>query len=152
MILSNIPNGIETVLTIYDNYTKHGIEIIKDFENNLPEVYCFPDELNQVWTNLIYNSIQAMGGIGKVRITVRSFIENKKKGMLVEIEDYGPGIPEEIQDKIFEPLFTTKKAGEGTGLGLHICKQIMEKQKGSIDFESIPGKTVFRVKFGFSQS
>ena len=57
-----------------------------------------------------------------------------------------------LQDKIFEPLFTTKKAGEGTGLGLHICKQIMEKQKGSIDVQSIPGKTIFRVKFGFSQS
>ncbi len=152
MVLSNIPNGIETVLTIYDNYTKHGIEIIKDFEKNLPEVYCFPDELNQVWTNLIHNSIQAMGGIGKICITVKSLIENEKKGMLVEIEDYGPGIPEEIQDKIFEPLFTTKKAGEGTGLGLHICKQIMEKQKGSIDVQSIPGKTIFRVKFGFSQS
>jgi two-component system NtrC family sensor kinase len=152
MILSNIPNGIETVLTIYENYTKHGIEIIKDFEKKLPEVYCFPDELNQVWTNLIHNSIQAMGGIGKIRITVKSLVENEKKGMLVEIEDNGPGIPEEIQDKIFEPLFTTKKAGEGTGLGLHICKQIMEKQNGSIDVESIPGRTTFRIKFGFSQA
>ena len=93
-----------------------------------------------------------MGGIGKIRTTVRSIIEIEKKVMLVEIEDYSPGIPEDIQDKIFEPLFITKKAGEGTGLGLHICKQIMERQKGSIDLESIPGKTVFRIKFGFSQA
>lgn len=71
--------------------------------------------------------------------------------MILEIEDNGPMIPEKIQGKIFEPLFTTKKAGEGTGLGLHICREIMEKQKGSIDFESIPGKTTFRIKFGFFQ-
>lgn len=152
MILTNVPNGIETVLTIYENYTKHGIEIIKEFEKNLPEVYCFPDELNQVWTNLIHNSIQAMGGVGKIRITVKSILDDTdRNGMQVEIEDNGPGIPEDIQDKIFDPLFTTKKAGEGTGLGLHICRQIMEKQKGSIEVESIPGKTVFRIKFGFNK-
>lgn len=71
--------------------------------------------------------------------------------MILEIEDNGPMIPEKIQGKIFEPLFTTKKAGEGTGLGLYICKQIIEKQKGSIEVESIQGKTTFRIKFGFFQ-
>ncbi len=93
-----------------------------------------------------------MGGVGKIRITVKSILDDTdRNGMQVEIEDNGPGIPEDIQDKIFDPLFTTKKAGEGTGLGLHICRQIMEKQKGSIEVESIPGKTVFRIKFGFNK-
>jgi len=140
--LADIRDGMETVLTIYHNSTKHGIEIIKNYDE-VPMIYCFADELNQVWTNLIHNSIQAMNGVGKIIIDLK-LIENNF--ILVSIEDNGPGIPANVKDKIFEPFFTTKPRGEGSGLGLHIIKKILEKHNAEIQLETEPGKTKFIVK------
>ena len=140
--LADIKEGMETVLTIYHNAIKHGIEIIKNYDE-IPMIYCFPDELNQIWTNLVHNSIQAMDGKGTITINIHT-IENG--GVLsISIEDTGPGIPPEIQEKIFEPFFTTKPRGEGSGLGLHIIKKILEKHKGVLLLDTEPGRTKFTV-------
>ncbi|WP_017305215.1 trifunctional serine/threonine-protein kinase/ATP-binding protein/sensor histidine kinase [Spirulina subsalsa] len=136
----NIIESIETVLELYHNQLKHGVEVHRDFAA-IPDIPCFPDELIQVWTNLIHNGIQAMKNQGDLRIRVLT-IEDE---VLVQIEDSGQGIPVEIQDRIFEPFFTTKPAGEGSGLGLDIVKKIIEKHRGTLSFTSQPGKTVFTV-------
>lgn len=157
-ILYSIAEGIRTVLIIYENQIKQGIDLNLDFEENIPEIYCFPDEINQVWTNLIYNAIQATNGKGKLAIFVKknSFIYNNetsgilKDGIEICIMDNGTGIPKEIQKNIFDPFFTTKKAGEGTGLGLHVCKEIIIKHGGEIGFESQPGLTKFFVHLPFA--
>ena len=141
--LADLRDGLETVLTIYHNSIKHGIEVIKNYED-IPMIYCFPDELNQVWTNLIHNAIQAMNGKGRIIIDLKTI---KPENLIsISIEDNGPGIPEEIREKIFEPFFTTKPVGEGSGLGLHIIKKILEKHNSTLNLESEPGKTKFTVK------
>ncbi|NEN92903.1 MAG: GAF domain-containing protein, partial [Okeania sp. SIO3H1] len=138
--LAQITEGIETVLNLYHNYLKKGVEVIRHYQD-IPEILCYGDELVQVWTNLIHNGIQAMDGKGKIDIEVR--VENQN--IVVEITDYGTGIPPEIQDKIFQPFFTTKAAGEGSGLGLEIVKKIIDKHQGKIDFTSVVGQTTFTV-------
>ncbi|MFQ3855890.1 ATP-binding protein [Leptospira kirschneri] len=138
---SNIIEGMETTLIILNNQIKYGIDVIKNFQE-IPLVICNPDELNQVWTNLIQNSIQALKGKGKIEISVFPW----NGCVVVEIEDNGPGIPAKIQDRIWDPFFTTKDQGEGTGLGLGIAKGIVEKHKGKITLKSNPGRTVFRVE------
>jgi signal transduction histidine kinase len=140
--LSDIREGMETVLTIYHNAIKHGIDVIKIYED-VPMIYCFFDELNQIWTNLIHNSIQALNGKGNITIHIYT-IENNNI-LSISIEDNGPGIPKEIQEKIFEPFFTTKPRGEGSGLGLHIIKKILEKHNGELLLETEPGRTKFTV-------
>jgi PAS domain S-box-containing protein len=136
----NLTEGIETVLTLYQNQLKQGVEIIRNY-TELPPVLCYPDDLNQVWTNLIHNALQSMNNRGTLTIDVTQQDQQAK----ISITDSGSGIPEEIQSKIFEPFFTTKPPGEGSGLGLDIVKKIIDKHKGKIEFESIPGKTTFTV-------
>jgi signal transduction histidine kinase len=136
----NITEGIETVLTLYQNQLKQGVEVIKIYAN-LPPVFCYPDELNQVWTNLIHNALQAMDYKGI--LTINATQEDTK--VIITITDTGKGIPMEVQDKIFEPFFTTKPTGEGSGLGLDIVQKIIEKHEGEIEVESMPGKTTFTV-------
>lgn len=138
---ANITDGIETVLTLYHNQLKHGVDVVRHFEP-VPNIRCYPDELNQVWTNLIHNAIQAMQYEGQLDIHVRRIDD----GIEVRITDNGAGIPEEIQAKIFEPFFTTKEAGEGSGLGLDIVRRIIDKHHGSISVESVPGRTTFTVR------
>ncbi len=145
-VIANITEGLNTVLTIYHNQLKQGIIIEKEFEE-LPEVSCFPDQLNQVWTNLIHNSIQAMSGKGTLTF------KTQKSGnfVIVSVKDSGTGIPEEIRSRVFEPFFTTKAAGEGTGLGLDIVKKIVERHEGELYFDSEIGKgTTFYVKLPLS--
>lgn len=139
-ILTDIPDCIETVLTLYHNRIRHGIEIIRHYED-VPQIFCYRDELNQVWTNLIHNALQAMVYKGSLEIRV----SGGKDFLLISIADDGEGIPPEIQEKVFEPFFTTKNIGEGSGLGLDICRKIIQKHQGNIQFESQPGKTVFTV-------
>ena len=141
--LSNVHliDSIETVITVYSNYFKHDIELVRNYLHQ-PTIKADADQLMQIWTNLIFNAIQAMQGKGRITITV----EQDQNFVTVKIEDNGPGIPKEIQDKIFQPLFTTKAKGEGSGLGLSIVQKIIEKHKGNISFESKKGKTVFIVK------
>jgi PAS domain S-box-containing protein len=138
--LVNLADGIETVLTLYQNQLKQGVEVIRNY-TELPPVHCYPDDLNQLWTNLIHNALQAMENRGTLTIDVTQANQQAK----ISITDSGTGIPPEIQSKIFQPFFTTKLAGEGSGLGLDIVKKIIEKHQGHIEFESIPGQTTFTV-------
>ena len=138
--LVQIKNGIETVLEIYHNQLKRNIKVIRNYQD-IPQIWCYPDELIQVWTNLIQNAIQAMQDRGRLTISTR--LENRS--VKVEIWDSGSGIPPDIKDRIFEPFFTTKAIGEGSGLGLHISKQIIDKHQGTIDVTSKPGQTKFTI-------
>jgi signal transduction histidine kinase len=140
-IEANIIEGIETVLTLYHNQTKLGVEVIRNFDRSLPTFRCYPDELNQVWTNLIHNALQAMDNTGTLTIDVMQQGNRARVG----ITDSGKGISPEIIHKIFQPFFTTKPSGEGSGLGLDIVKKIVEKHQGQIEVESVPGKTTFTV-------
>jgi signal transduction histidine kinase len=140
MIFSDINEGINTVLILYQNQLKQGAEVHKEL-SELPSTFCYPDELNQVWTNLIHNALQAMNNQGSLTISSKQ----QNNNIVVAISDTGPGIPENIRDKIFSSFFTTKPAGEGSGLGLSICRQIIDKHQGDIQLESRPGRTTFTV-------
>ncbi len=137
-----ISEVIDTVLIIYHNQLKYGIEVTKEYAPDLPAILGLPDQMSQVWTNIISNAIQAMQGKGSLHIRVW----REGDDIIASFTDSGPGIPKEIQDKIFEAFFTTKPAGEGTGLGLDISRKIVEKHGGRIYFESEPGKTTFYVR------
>jgi signal transduction histidine kinase len=120
-----------------------GIKVVKDFDKTLPKIPAYASELNQVWTNLIDNAAQAMNGEGT--LTIRTARDDGN--VLVEIGDTGPGIPKEIQERIFEPFFSTKPVGEGTGLGLDIAWRIVvKKHHGDLRVESVPGDTRFQVR------
>jgi signal transduction histidine kinase len=138
---ADLHEGIENTLVILHHELKYGITIARKYAE-LPPIPIYVDELNQVWTNLIHNAVQALGGRGDIAI------ETRLDGSDVEvaIEDNGPGIPAEVMPRIFEPFFTTKAKGEGTGLGLGIVKQIVEKHGGRVEVESRPGRTRFRVR------
>ncbi len=132
---TDIIDGIETVLTLYHNQLKQGIEVIREYES-LPLIQCYQDEISQVWTNLVQNAIQAMNLEGTLTITAK-YLNNS---ISIRFKDTGTGIEPDIQEKIFEPFFTTKKQGEGSGLGLDIVKKIIEKHDGTIRVESVLGK------------
>ncbi|PSB11989.1 histidine kinase [Pleurocapsa sp. CCALA 161] len=138
--LAQVQDGLETVLEIYHNQLKQNIEVIRHYQD-VPEIRCYPDELIQVWTNLIHNGIQAMKQGGTLTLTTA--LENE--GIKVEVVDSGSGIPVQVKDKIFEAFFTTKPTGEGSGLGLHISKKIVDKHNGTITVSSQPGNTRFSV-------
>lgn len=137
----NLKENIETVLTLYQNQFKKKVTLVKEYED-VPYIEGYPEELLHLWTNLIYNALQAMSFHGKLSIQTKT--EGNK--VLVLVEDNGSGIPESIQHRIFEPFFTTKPLGEGSGLGLDICRKIVDRHFGSITFQSIPGKTIFAIE------
>ncbi|MDX1452278.1 MAG: ATP-binding protein [Oleiphilaceae bacterium] len=139
---TNVNQGIQTVLVLYHNMLKQGCELVESY-GDLPEIEAYPDELNQVWTNLIHNALHAMKYKGELRINTEV---DEDGWVLVEIRDSGEGIPESVQHRIFETFFTTKPAGEGSGLGLGICKRIVDKHGGQIGFVSRPGQTCFKVR------
>lgn len=136
----NIIDGLETILTLYHNKIKHGVEIIRNYQEVEP-VWCYPDELIQVWTNIIDNALYAMEYRGTLIIEV----SQSDEFVIVAITDNGTGIPEDIKTRIFIPFFTTKPQGEGSGMGLDIVKKTIDKHKGVITVESIPGNTTFKV-------
>jgi signal transduction histidine kinase len=138
--LIELSSGLETVLEIYHNRLKHNIDVIRNYQDKF-EIWCYPDELIQVWTNLIHNSIHAMNNNGKLTITTQKLNE----GVQVTIEDSGCGISPTIETKIFDPFFTTKPLGEGSGLGLYISKKIIDKHQGNLTVDSQPGQTMFSV-------
>jgi signal transduction histidine kinase len=140
-ISADVRDGLETVLTLYHNQLKQGVEVIRDYED-IPQVPCYPDELNQVWTNLVHNALQAMEYKGTLEIGVHQ----QNSHIAISVTDNGSGIPAEVQARMFDPFFTTKPAGEGSGLGLSIVQKIIEKHAGDIGVESQPGKTTFLVK------
>lgn len=131
---ANLVEGMETVLTIYQGQTKVGVDVVRNYED-IPLLHCYPDELNQVWTNLIHNALQAMNHEGTLTIGIRE--ENGHA--VVSVSDSGCGIPEEIRGKIFDVFFTTKPAGVGSGLGLDIVKKIIDKHHGRIELQSEVG-------------
>jgi signal transduction histidine kinase len=141
---------LRSTLTIFaDRLSKDGkdpgtVTVVKEFDQSLPQIPCYPGDLNQVWTNIIDNAIGAMRDKGGT-LTIRTCRESESMAR-VEICDSGPGIPEDIREHIFEPFFTTKPFGEGTGLGLDLAFNIVvKKHRGDIRVESVPGDTRFIV-------
>jgi len=138
----NVHEGIESTLTML-GYKLKNVQVIRAFDQSAPRIMAYGGELNQVWTNLIDNAIDAVDGSGK--ICVGTFIEDNQ--LVVEVVDNGKGIPPEIQPRLFEPFFTTKSVGSGTGLGLLISHRIVaNRHGGEIEFESKPGETRFKVR------
>ncbi|MGB3402036.1 MAG: ATP-binding protein [Microcoleaceae cyanobacterium] len=136
----HVTQGLETVLELYHNQLKHNIQLVRDYQEDIA-IWGYPDELVQVWTNLIHNAIQAMKSGGTLTLSTHQ----QDNGIQVNIADTGGGIEPETQAKIFDAFFTTKPVGEGSGLGLHICKKIIDKHQGYIKVESQPGSTQFHV-------
>jgi len=137
----DVIKSLETTLTILNHKLKRGVEVERKYEPVPLLVDSFGSELNQVWTNIIDNAIDAMHGQGKLRVRVY----RDDSCVVVEIGDDGPGIPPDVQPHIFEPFFTTKGVGEGTGLGLDTVQRIVKKHRGSIQVSSKPGDTRFQI-------
>jgi signal transduction histidine kinase len=133
--------GLDNTLVILRPKLKGGVEIERDYQPGLPAIEALGSELNQVWTNLIDNAIDAMDGHGRIRI--RAFARDAD--LVVEICDDGPGMPAEVRERIFEPFYTTKPPGSGTGLGLHIAHNVVGRHGGRIEVRSRPGETCFEV-------
>ena len=136
----DVVKSMETTLTILNHKLKHGVTVERDYQPVPLLVDSFGSELNQVWTNIIDNAIDAMSGKGTLRVR----IYRDDRSIVVEIGDNGPGIPSDIQPHIFEPFFTTKGVGQGTGLGLDTVQRIVRKHKGSVQVSSQPGDTRFQ--------
>lgn len=144
----DIVKTLETTLTILNHKLKHGVTVQRDYQKIPLLVNSFGSELNQVWTNIIDNAIDAMGGKGELRVR----IYREDNCVVVEIADNGPGISAEVEPHIFEPFFTTKAVGEGTGLGLDTVQRIVKKHRGSIQVQSEPGDTRFQVWLPLSEN
>jgi signal transduction histidine kinase len=142
----DVPTGLDATLKMLSSRMSN-VEVERDYEPNLPRISAYSGELNQVWTALIENALDALGNQGHLRIACRLEADM----MLVEIWDAGPGIPPELQERIFEPFFTTKAPGRGLGLGLDNAMRIVRKHSGHISVKSEPGSTCFRVRLPLEQ-
>jgi len=145
----DVPTGLDATVQMLQSRMKH-VEIERDYEAGLPRISAYGSELNQVWTALIENALDALAEIrtgGKLKLTCR--LEGEM--LLVEIWDTGPGIPADLQDRIFEPFFTTKAPGQGLGLGLDHAMRIVRKHRGHLSVRSDPGSTCFRVRLPLDQ-
>jgi len=137
----DVHEGLDNTLVMLRHKLKAGIGVRREYAHDLPLIMAYGSELNQVWTNIIDNAVDAMNGKGEILLRT----QQDGDWVIVEIEDDGPGIPKEILDKIFSPFFTTKPVGKGTGLGLNISYKIIEKHGGEIKVHSQPGKTRFQI-------
>ncbi len=138
----DIHEGIERTLTVLNHRLEPGIEVIREYDRTLPPICVYGSDLNQVWTHLIDNAIDAMAGLGQ--LTLRTSVTGER--VLVEIIDNGPGIPPEVQPYIFDQFFTTKATDNGTGLGLPIAyRVVVDQHHGQIQVSSEPGCTRFQV-------
>jgi signal transduction histidine kinase/predicted CoA-binding protein len=137
----DLHESLDNTLVMLRSKLKQGVNVQRQYADDIPRILAYGSELNQVWTNIIDNAIQAMDGKGE--ITIRTNRDGDQ--VIVEIEDNGPGIPADIQSKIFSPFFTTKPVGKGTGLGLNITYNIVNKHKGDIKLFSRTGFTCFQV-------
>jgi signal transduction histidine kinase len=144
----DIHTGLDNTLAMFKYRLKLGVQVQRQYDRNIPKICAYGSELNQVWTNLIDNALDAIEDKGE--LTVRTAREPLTA--LVEIIDNGPGIPPEVQRRIFEPFFTTKGIGKGTGLGLDVAYRIVRKHRGDIRFESRPGRTSFQVRLPLQAS
>jgi len=143
----DIHQGLESTMLMLRHRLKQGITVKLDFDRTLPKICVRGSELNQVWTNLIDNAVDAMEGKGELRIRTARELDR----MLIEIGDNGPGIPPEVQRHIFEPFYTTKGVGKGTGLGLDTAVRIVREDRGEITVESVPGDTRFQIRLPLPQ-
>ncbi|MBW4454705.1 MAG: cyclic nucleotide-binding domain-containing protein [Nostoc indistinguendum CM1-VF10] len=138
----NVHQALEDTLRLFAHKLKCGIQVQRNYDQHIPKILAYGSELNQVWTNLIDNAIDAMGGKGLLEITTH----HCDRFAHIDIIDSGSGIPPEIQTRIFEPFFTTKSVGRGSGLGLETVRRIVEnRHHGTLSFESQPGKTCFTI-------
>ncbi|MCK4801520.1 MAG: CoA-binding protein [Anaerolineales bacterium] len=140
--LIDIHEGLDNTLVMLRSKLSAGIDLERHYAEDLPSIQAYGSELNQVWTNIIDNAVDAMDGVGRITIST----SQKDDWVFVEIEDSGPGIAEDVQQKLFSPFFTTKPMGKGTGLGLNISFNIVQKHNGQIKVTSHPGKTRFSVQ------
>ena len=139
----DVNEGLDDTLLILRSKLKTGISVRREYSQDLPRIQAYGSELNQVWTNLIDNAVDAMGGQGEITLRTRK----EGESVVVEVEDDGPGIPEDIQARIFDAFFTTKPPGKGTGLGLDISYRIVvDKHRGDMKVISQPGRTIFQVR------
>jgi signal transduction histidine kinase len=139
----DVHKGLEnTLLILKYKLRKKDITVTRDYDPSLPRIKAYGSELNQVWTNLIVNAVDAMSSGGKLKVRTK----REPTDIMIEIRDNGAGIPPEVRSRIFEPFFTTKAVGEGTGLGLDTVARIVRKHRGNIRFESKPGDTCFQVR------
>jgi signal transduction histidine kinase len=141
----DVHDGIDTTLTVLGHKLKHtDIRVVRAYGDGVPRICVYGSELNQVWTNLIENAIDALGASGRIEIATAAWAN---RGVEVRIADDGPGIPPDVQRRIFEPFFTTKPVGSGTGLGLDTARRIVvDRHEGDLTLTSRPGETVFRVR------
>jgi signal transduction histidine kinase len=140
--LIDLHEGLDSTLVMLRSKLKGGITVERHYAHDLPKIMAYGSELNQVWTNIIDNAVDAMDGKGVLTIDTRT----SDDWVFVEIADSGPGIPEDVQQYLFSPFFTTKPVGKGTGLGLNISFNIIQKHQGTIDVTSRPGRTCFTVR------
>jgi signal transduction histidine kinase len=139
----DVREGLEQTLVIMRHRLRDGIEVVRELADDLPEIEVRGSELNQVWTNLIDNAIDAMDGRGT--LTVRAEADPEGDGVRITICDTGPGIPSHVRQRLFEPFYTTKPPGKGTGLGLHITHNVIGSHGGRIEVDGEPGRTCFEI-------
>jgi signal transduction histidine kinase len=142
----DLPAGLDATVQMLQSRMS-GVTVERDYQPDLPRISAYGSELNQVWTALIENALDALGSQGHLKLTCRM----EGEMLLVEIWDSGPGIPVELQDRIFEPFFTTKAPGQGLGLGLDNAMRIVRKHRGHLSVRSEPGSTCFRVRLPLDQ-
>jgi signal transduction histidine kinase len=141
---TDVTEGIESTLVLLGFKIGDGVSVVRDFADDLPHIEARAGELNQVWTNLVDNALDAMDGLGTLTVSTRA---DGLGGVQVEVHDTGPGLSPEVRAHAFEPFFTTKDVGKGTGLGLDLSRRIVvEHHHGEIAIESVPGHTVVRVR------
>jgi signal transduction histidine kinase len=144
----DLRRALSDTLTVMRHELGDGITVTQEYAPDLPSIEAYGAELNQVWTNLIDNAIDALSGNGQLRIQAI----RERDYVVVEIVDDGPGIPQEIQHRIFEPFFTTKEVGQGTGLGLDLVYQtVVRRHNGDIQVDSRPGQTRFHIRLPINQ-
>lgn len=146
LLAVDVHDGLDNTLLMLRHLLKDGVTVHRDYCTDMPRIQAYGSELNQVWTNILHNAVDALAGQEGARITIRTRYDAAREKAVVEIEDNGPGIPPEVLPRIFDPFFTTKEPGKGTGLGLHISYNIVvQKHRGELSATSRPGETVFRV-------
>lgn len=136
IIIADVHEGLDSTLVILGSQLSNGVEVVKNYDKYLDPIQCYPGQLNQVFMNVLSNAIQAMCGQGLIEISTYT----KENYIVISIKDDGPGMSEEVRQKIFDPFYTTKDIGKGTGLGLSITYGIVEKHHGSVEVKSKEGQ------------
>jgi signal transduction histidine kinase len=138
----DVLRGLEDTLTLLGEATQ-GLDVVREYEPDLPPVTALASELNQVWLNLVSNACDALRDVPEPVLTLRA--RRRDEDVVVEVEDNGPGIPVELQERLFDAYYTTKPPGEGTGLGLQTSHRIVVEHGGDVSLICTPGRTTFRV-------